>query len=36
MSKAKKITKKPLRPTDEEVGENPRSRSAKVRIIEKK
>ena len=32
----KKITKKPLRPTDEEVEENPRSRSAKVRIIEKK
>ena len=32
----KKITKKPLRPADEEVEENPRSRSAKVRIIEKK
>ncbi len=31
----KKITKKPLRPSEEELGENPRSRSAKVRIIEK-
>ena len=32
----KKITKKPLRPTDEELERNPRSRSAKVRVIEKK
>ena len=32
----KKITKKPLRPTDEELENNPRSRSAKVRVIEKK
>ncbi|PIQ69142.1 MAG: 16S rRNA (cytosine(1402)-N(4))-methyltransferase [Candidatus Taylorbacteria bacterium CG11_big_fil_rev_8_21_14_0_20_46_11] len=29
------ITKKPLVPTDDEVWENPRSRSAKLRIIEK-
>ena len=29
------ITKKPIVPTDEEVKENPRSRSAKLRIIEK-
>ncbi len=30
-----KVTKKPIVPTEEEVQENPRSRSAKVRIIEK-
>jgi 16S rRNA (cytosine1402-N4)-methyltransferase len=29
------ITKKPITPTDEEIGANPRSRSAKLRIIEK-
>ncbi len=29
------ITKKPIIPTDEEIKENPRSRSAKLRIIEK-
>ncbi len=29
------ITKKPIIPTDEEIAENPRSRSAKLRIIEK-
>ncbi|MBI1974382.1 MAG: 16S rRNA (cytosine(1402)-N(4))-methyltransferase RsmH [Candidatus Zambryskibacteria bacterium] len=32
---AKLITKKPITPSDEEVKENPRSRSAKLRIIEK-
>lgn len=32
---AKIITKKPFIPTDEEIKENPRSRSAKLRIIEK-
>lgn len=32
---AKIMTKKPISPTDEEVLENPRSRSAKLRIIEK-
>jgi 16S rRNA (cytosine1402-N4)-methyltransferase len=32
---AKKITKKPIIPTDEEIKENPRSRSAKCRVIEK-
>lgn len=32
----RKITKKPLRPSEDEVETNPRSRSAKVRIIEKK
>jgi 16S rRNA (cytosine1402-N4)-methyltransferase len=32
---AKKITKKPILPTDEEIKENPRSRSAKCRVIEK-
>lgn len=32
---AKRITKKPIIPTDEEIKENPRSRSAKLRIIEK-
>lgn len=30
------LTKKPLRPTAQEVAENPRSRSAKLRVIEKK
>lgn len=29
------ITKKPLRPSEKEAGENPRSRSAKLRVIEK-
>ena len=29
------ITKRPIRPTDQEAAENPRSRSAKLRIIEK-
>ena len=33
--KAKAITKKPLVPSDEEVKSNPRSRSAKLRVIEK-
>lgn len=33
--RAKAITKKPMVPTDEEVEENPRSRSAKLRVIEK-
>lgn len=32
---AKKITKKPIIPTDEEIQTNPRSRSAKCRVIEK-
>jgi len=32
---AKLITKKPIRPTAEEVEQNPRSRSAKLRIIQK-
>ncbi len=31
----KNLSKKPLTPTDEEIQENPRSRSAKLRIIEK-
>jgi 16S rRNA (cytosine1402-N4)-methyltransferase len=31
----KLINKKPIIPTDEEVRENPRSRSAKLRVIEK-
>ncbi|MSU45401.1 MAG: 16S rRNA (cytosine(1402)-N(4))-methyltransferase RsmH [Candidatus Zambryskibacteria bacterium] len=31
----KRITKKPILPTDDEVIENPRSRSAKLRILEK-
>ncbi|MFA5651889.1 MAG: 16S rRNA (cytosine(1402)-N(4))-methyltransferase RsmH [Candidatus Paceibacterota bacterium] len=31
----KLITKKPLVPSDEEISENPRSRSAKLRVIEK-
>ncbi len=33
--KAQKITKKPITPTDDEVEKNPRSRSAKLRIISK-
>ncbi len=33
--KATIITKRPITPTQEELGENPRSRSAKLRIIEK-
>jgi 16S rRNA (cytosine1402-N4)-methyltransferase len=32
---AKIITKKPITPTDTEISSNPRSRSAKLRIIEK-
>ncbi len=31
-----RVTKKPLVPTDLEIAENPRSRSAKLRVIEKK
>jgi len=34
-NKAKLITKKPITPSDEEIKENPRSRSAKLRILEK-
>ncbi len=34
--KATLVTKKPIVPSDQEVSENPRSRSAKLRIIEKK
>ena len=30
------LTKKPLRPTEEEVSENPRARSAKLRVAERK
>jgi 16S rRNA (cytosine1402-N4)-methyltransferase len=33
---ATRITKKPIIPTEEEVVENPRSRSAKLRILQKK
>ena len=33
--KGKVITKKPIIPTDEEIGANPRSRSAKLRVFEK-
>ena len=33
--RAEQITKKPIRPSQEEVKENPRSRSAKLRVIEK-
>src|SRR3989344_119142 len=33
--KSKLLTKKPIIPTDEEVKDNPRSRSAKLRVIEK-
>ena len=32
---AKIITKKPITPSDQEIAENPRSRSAKLRILEK-
>jgi 16S rRNA (cytosine1402-N4)-methyltransferase len=32
----KKVTKKPLLPTEEEMKQNKRSRSAKLRIVEKK
>ena len=32
---AKIITKRPITPTEEEIMENPRSRSAKLRILEK-
>jgi 16S rRNA (cytosine1402-N4)-methyltransferase len=35
-NKGIRITKKPIIPSDEEIFENPRSRSAKLRIIEKK
>jgi 16S rRNA (cytosine1402-N4)-methyltransferase len=35
MEEGKRVTKKPLIPTKEEIEENPRSRSAKLRIIEK-
>ena len=31
----KRITKKPLSPSPEEIAENPRARSAKLRVIEK-
>lgn len=34
-SSAKILTKKPVRPTDEEIAANPRSRSAKLRVMEK-
>lgn len=34
--KANLVTKKPIVPTDEEVRDNPRSRSAKLRVLEKK
>jgi len=33
--KIKKITKKPVRPSKEEIQKNPRSRSAKLRVIER-
>lgn len=33
--KAKILTKKPLLPSDEEISSNPRSRSAKMRVLEK-
>jgi len=35
-SELKIITKKPIEPTEQEVRKNPRSRSAKLRIAEKK
>jgi len=35
MGQGKLINKKPIIPTDEEISENPRSRSAKLRVIEK-
>ena len=31
----KRITKKPIVPTQEEISENPRARSAKLRVVEK-
>lgn len=34
-TKIKKITKKPIVPSDEELVKNPRSRSAKMRVVEK-
>lgn len=34
-AKAKKVTTKPIIPTDDEINDNPRSRSAKLRVIEK-
>ncbi len=33
--RARRITKRPLTPTDEEIRKNPRARSAKLRLIEK-
>ena len=35
VSKGKVITRKPMLPTDEEMNENSRSKSAKLRIFEK-
>lgn len=35
-NKIKLITQKPITPTEEEISQNPRSRSAKLRVIEKK
>ena len=35
-SKGRVITRKPILPSDEEMEENPRSKSAKLRIFEKK
>ena len=35
MPKLKVVTKKPILPTDKEINENPRSRSAKLRVAEK-
>ena len=35
-SLVKVITRKPILPTDEEIEVNPRSRSAKLRVAEKK
>ena len=31
----RKYTKKPIEPTEQEIHENPRSRSAKMRVLEK-
>ncbi len=36
LEEAKPITKKPITPKEVEVKENPRARSAKLRILEKK
>jgi 16S rRNA (cytosine1402-N4)-methyltransferase len=33
--KLKKVTKKPIEPTEQEIQKNPRSRSAKLRIVER-